>query len=50
MENKRNWLNTVATCDYVHEKAHRALLEKCSRIGQMLGTMMAKPEKFCKRS
>jgi four helix bundle protein len=43
-------LNTAAACDYVPEKAHRVLLEKSSRIGQMLGTMMAKPEKFCQRS
>ncbi len=44
----QHWLNTAAACDYVPEKAHRALLERCSRTGQMLGTMMAKPEKFCR--
>src|SRR5436190_14021493 len=27
-------------------KRTRRLVAKCSRIGQMLGTMMAKPEKF----
>lgn len=43
----QHWLKTAAACDYVSEKAHASLLEKCSRIGQMLGTMMAKPETFC---
>jgi hypothetical protein len=43
-------LTTATPCDYVPDKEQRILLEKCSRIGQMLGTMMAKPEKFCQRS
>jgi four helix bundle protein len=44
----RHWLDTATACDYVSEKEQKALLEKCSRIGQMLGTMMGKPEKFCR--
>ena len=43
----QHWLDTATACEYVSEKEQKALLEKCSRIGQMLGTMMAKPEKFC---
>jgi four helix bundle protein len=46
----QHWLNTATACGYVPEKEQRVLVEKCSRIGQMLGTMMAKPEKFCERS
>jgi four helix bundle protein len=46
----QHWLDTAAACDYVSEKEHLGLLEKCSRIGKMLGTMLAKPEKFCQRS
>ena len=46
----QHWLSTAVACSYIPEKAHRVLLEKCLRIGQMLGTMMAKPEKFCQRS
>ena len=46
----QHWLTTATPCDYVPDKEQRILLEKCSRIGQMLGTMMAKPEKFCQRS
>ena len=47
----QHWLDTAAACDYLFESQQKAMLEKCLRIGQMLGTMMAKPEKFCpKRS
>ncbi len=46
----QHWLDTAAACNYISEETWRGLLEKCSRIGQMLGTMMAKPEKFCKQS
>jgi len=43
----QHWLDTATVCDYVSEKEQNVLLERCSRIGQMLGTMMAKPKKFC---
>ena len=43
----QHWLDTATACNYFSEKEQDALLTKCSRIGQMLGTMMAKPEKFC---
>jgi four helix bundle protein len=46
----QHWLDTATACNYVSEKDQKILLGKCARIGQMLGTMMAKPEKFCQRS
>ncbi len=46
----QHWLDTAAACNYISEDKRKGLLGKCSRIGQMLGTMMAKPEKFCKQS
>jgi four helix bundle protein len=45
----QHWLDTATACGYVSEKEQEVLLRKCSRIGQMLGTMMAKPEKFCQQ-
>jgi four helix bundle protein len=45
----QHWLDTATACNYVSEREQDALLVKCSRIGQMLGTMMAKPEKFCRQ-
>jgi four helix bundle protein len=46
----QHWLDIAAACNYISEEKWKGLLAKCSRIGQMLGTMMAKPEKFCKQS
>ena len=46
----QHWLITAAACGYATEKEQTVLLAKCSRIGQMLGTMMAKPERFCPQS
>ena len=43
----QQWLDTATACNYFSEKEQDALLAKFSRIGQMLGTLMAKPEKFC---
>ena len=43
----QHWLDTATACNYFSQKEQDALLAKCSRIGQMLGTLMAKPEKFC---
>ncbi len=46
----QHWLQTAAACHYLSDDRVNVLLEKCSIIGRMLGTMMAKPEKFCKQS
>ena len=45
----QHWLDTATACGYVPEKDQKVLLEKGVRIGQMLGTMMAKPEKLCQQ-
>lgn len=45
----QHWLDTATACNYVSEKEQEVLLGKCARIGQMLGTMMARPEKFCRQ-
>ena len=46
----QHWVDTATACDYLSAKEQEILSAKCARIGQMLGTMMAKPEKFCRRS
>ncbi len=43
----QHWLHTSLKCKYVSSKEHRMLLEKCKKIGRMLGKMMAEPEKWC---
>jgi four helix bundle protein len=45
----QHWLDTARACDYVSPPRHKALLEKCTRIGRMLGKMMSQPESFCAR-
>src|SRR5438874_13786007 len=36
----QHWLETAAACKYISQPEQGAMLEKCSKIGQMLGTMM----------
>jgi four helix bundle protein len=43
----RHWLDTAACCKYISDTIHADFLGKCSRIGQMLGTMLKNPEPFC---
>ena len=43
----QHWLATGAACGYFSNERHQSLVEKCQRIGQMLGTMMADPGKWC---
>jgi four helix bundle protein len=41
------WLDTSLACDYLSQPDHDSMLAECLRIGQMLGSMMTMPEKFC---
>ncbi len=43
----QHWLDTSVKCEYISPKELRILLEKCRKIGRMLGKMMAEPEKWC---
>jgi four helix bundle protein len=43
----QHWLDTARACEYVSAPRHKVLLEKCMRIGRMLGKMMRQPESFC---
>jgi four helix bundle protein len=45
----QHWLDTARACQYVSVSRHGALLEKCRRIGKMLGKMMSRPESSCFR-
>jgi four helix bundle protein len=46
----QHWLDTALACEYIQTEIHSGLLSRCKEIGRMLGGMMAKPEKFCKKS
>lgn len=43
----QHWIDTAFACEYITFETHNQLLEKCKKIGRMLGSMMARPEKFC---
>jgi len=44
----QHWITTSLACGYITQDVHDSLMAKCSDIGKMLGSMLAKPEKFCK--
>lgn len=43
----QHWLDTSLKCKYISSQEHQNLLDKCKRIGKMLGKMMNNPESFC---
>ena len=46
----QHWLETALACDYIDKTEHRDLLAKCSRIGEMLGKMIAHPDQWCRKA
>lgn len=44
----QHWIATSLACGYISIKSHDDLMVKCCRIGSMFGSMLAKPEQFCK--
>jgi four helix bundle protein len=45
----QHWLDTATACGYISQEKHHTLLEKCMKIGRMLGSMINKPESFCRQ-
>lgn len=45
----RHWLDTSLACEYLTVEEHEKLLEKCMKIGRMLGKMLREPGKWCVR-
>ena len=43
----QHWLGTARACDYLAASSSAGLIADCLEIGRMLGSMMAKPDKFC---
>jgi four helix bundle protein len=44
----QHWIATSFACKYITSEVHDSLMLKCTSIGGMLGSMIARPEKFCK--
>ena len=45
----QHWLDTAMACGYLSHEIHHTLLEKCMKVGRMLGSMITKSESFCRR-
>ena len=45
----QHWIQTAFECSYLSDEKCSHLLEICRDIGRMLGTMIEKPEPFCRR-
>ncbi len=45
----QHWLDTAIACKYISNEKHGTLLEKYAKIGRMLGSMINKPESFCRQ-
>lgn len=43
----QHWLEVSLDCNYIDQKTHSALIDKCLEIGRMLGGMMNKADMFC---
>ena len=44
----QHWIDTAFNCKYIQLDIHNNLLSKCKEIGRMLGSMIARPESFCR--
>ena len=45
----QHWIDSAMACGYISYETHRTLIEKSMKIGRMIGSMMAKPESFCRQ-
>ena len=41
------WIEVAADCDYINTDQARQLINQCTEIGRLLGSMMAKSNQFC---
>ncbi len=46
----QHWIETAFDCEYISQEEAKALLEKCTEIGRLLGGMIAKAGQFCNPS
>ena len=43
----QHWLETAVDCHYLSQEEAQQLINKCARVGRLLGGMMAKSHLFC---
>ena len=45
----QHWIETALDCSYITREQANDLLQKCSSVGKMLHSMIAKAPSFCKK-
>lgn len=43
----QHWVGIALDCEYIDQRIHDQLIEKCFEIGRMLNSMMDKADMFC---
>jgi len=43
----QHWIEVAADCGYLSADQSQILIEKCTEIGRLLGTMVIKADQFC---
>lgn len=46
----QHWIETAVDCNYLSPEEGAQFIQKCRRIGQLLGGMIAKSDQFCNPS
>jgi four helix bundle protein len=44
----QHWIEVATDCGYISRDQSQILLENCTEIGRLLGSMINKSERFCK--
>ncbi len=44
----QHWIYTAYQCKYISTEKRDDLVERCTEVGRILGSMISYPEKFCR--
>jgi len=44
----QHWIYTAYQCKYISTAKRDDLVERCTEVGRILGSMISNPEKFCR--
>ena len=44
----QHWIHTAYKCNYISPEKRDDLIERCTEVGRLLGSMINNPEKFCR--
>ena len=44
----QHWIHTAYQCNYLSLEKRDDLVERCTEVGRILGSMISYPEKFCR--